>query len=89
MGGFVRSIEYLIVVYLGGIGSLSGGILAAALLTIVDVFLKDLLAGQDAWRMTIYGAILIAVILRRPNGIYGGKEFRWLLRTGRGHDADA
>jgi len=87
MGGFVRSIEYLIVVYLGGIGSLSGGILAAALLTIMDVFLKDLLQGRDAWRMAIYGAILVAVILRRPNGLYGGREFRWLLPAGRRRDA--
>ena len=74
---------------LGGIGSLSGAILAAALLTIMDEFLKALLAGHDAWRMAIYGAILIAVILRRPGGLYGGREFRWLLPGGRRRHADA
>ena len=89
MGGFMRSIEYLIIVYLGGIGSMSGAILAAAVLVIVDVLLKDLLAGQDAWRMVIYGAILIAVILWRPRGLYGGKEFRWLLPAGRRRDGSA
>ena len=78
MGGFLRSIEYLIIVYIGGIGSISGAILAAALLTVVGELLKDLLHGQDAWRMVLYGAMLIIVILWRPQGLYGGKEFKWL-----------
>ena len=79
MGGFVRSIEYLIIVYIGGIGSLSGSILTAALLTIVGELLPVLIHDADAWRMVIYGAILIVVIRLRPSGLYGGKEFRFLL----------
>jgi len=79
MGGFLRSIEYLIIVYIGGIGSLSGSILAAALLTIVGELLPVLIHDADAWRMVIYGAILIVVIRLRPSGLYGGKEFRFLL----------
>jgi branched-chain amino acid transport system permease protein len=78
MGGFVRSIEYLIIIYIGGIGSISGALLAAILLTVIGEALKDVLPGQDAWRMVVYGLILIAVMLWRPQGLYGGKEFRWL-----------
>ena len=86
MGSFVRSIEYLIIVYIGGIGSLSGSLLAAALLTICGETLKDLLRDQDAWRMALYGALLVAVILWRSQGLYGGREFPWLQRRERtGH----
>jgi branched-chain amino acid transport system permease protein len=83
MGGFLKSIEFLIIIYIGGIGSISGSILAAAALTTLWELLTTLFHGADAWRMVIYGAILIAVILWRPKGLYGGKEFRWLVPRGR------
>jgi branched-chain amino acid transport system permease protein len=79
MGGFLQSIWYLIIIYVGGIGSISGAILAAVLLTVFGEILKDVLPGQDAWRMVAYGAILIGVMLWRPQGLFGNREFRWLL----------
>jgi branched-chain amino acid transport system permease protein len=86
MGGFLKSIEFLIIVYIGGIGSISGSILAAVVLTTLWELLTMLIHGADAWRMVIYGAILIAVILWRPKGLYGGREFRWLVPRGRTMD---
>jgi branched-chain amino acid transport system permease protein len=83
MGGFLKSIEFLIIIYIGGIGSISGSILAAAALTTLWELLATLFQGADAWRMVIYGAILIVVILWRPKGLYGGREFKWLAPRGR------
>jgi branched-chain amino acid transport system permease protein len=79
MGSFVRSIEYLIIIYVGGMGSISGALLATVLLTLCGEAMKDLLPGQDAWRMVLYGAILVAIIIWRPQGLYGDREFRWLM----------
>jgi branched-chain amino acid transport system permease protein len=89
MGGFVRSIEYLIIVYIGGVGSISGSLLAAALLLICGETLKDVLRDRDAWRMVLYGGILIAVMLWRPRGLYGDREFPWLMPRGRSTDGPA
>jgi branched-chain amino acid transport system permease protein len=75
-------------VYIGGIGSISGSILAAVILTTLWEILTTLIQGADAWRMVIYAAILIAVILWRPKGLYGGKEFRWLAPGGRTMDEE-
>jgi len=87
MGGFLQSVKYLIVVYVGGVGSLSGAVLAAALLEVLDELLKGLLPESGAWRMVAYGAVLVGMILWRPRGLYGGKEFRWLV-TRRGGRAE-
>jgi len=85
MGNFLRSIEYLIIVYVGGAGSLSGSLLAAILLTVFGELLKDWMREYDAWRMALYGVILVAVMLWRPRGLFGGREFPWLQpRAGAG-----
>lgn len=88
MGSFVRSIEYLIIVYVGGIGSISGSLLAVAVLTVLGETLKDLVREQDAWRLALYGALLVTVMIWRPQGLYGAGEFPWLLgRGGKGNGA--
>ena len=87
MGRFMTSIEYLIIVYLGGIGSISGSILAVMILTILQEALKDLLGG-DAWRLVLYGVILIVIMIRRPQGLYGGREFPWLMPKPGRHDGN-
>jgi branched-chain amino acid transport system permease protein len=68
---FLRSIDYLIYVVLGGMGSMTGSILAAYVLTYLQEFLRFL---QD-YRLLIYPVILILVMLFRPQGLLGMKEF--------------
>jgi branched-chain amino acid transport system permease protein len=68
---FLRSIDFLIYVVLGGMGSMTGSILSAYVLTYVQEFLRFL---QD-YRLLIYPVILILVMLFRPKGLLGMKEF--------------
>lgn len=74
MASFNRSIEYLIFVVLGGMGSITGSILAAFVLTYLQEFLRFL---RD-YRLLIYPLILILVMLFRPQGLLGMKEFSFV-----------
>ncbi|EPD50838.1 hypothetical protein HMPREF1210_02346 [Paenisporosarcina sp. HGH0030] len=67
---FLKSFDILIYVVLGGLGSLSGAVIAAVLLTIVSTFLQS----YPETRMIIYSLILIIVMLYRPKGLMGTRE---------------
>ena len=68
---FLKSIDYLVMVVLGGMGSITGSILAATGLTLISAFLQRF----AEVRMIIYALILIAVMIFRPQGLMGTKEF--------------
>jgi branched-chain amino acid transport system permease protein len=70
VASFTKSIDYLIFVVLGGMGSITGSILAAYVLTYLQEFLRIL---QD-YRLLIYPLILIFIMLFRPQGLLGMKE---------------
>jgi branched-chain amino acid transport system permease protein len=71
---FLRSIDFLIFVVLGGMGSMTGSVLAAYVLTYLQEFLRFL---QD-YRLLIYPLILIFVMLFRPQGLLGMKELSFV-----------
>ena len=75
---FLKSIDFLIYVVLGGMGSLTGSILAAYTLT----WLQEALRFLQDYRLLIYPLILIFVMLFRPQGLLGTKElsFTGILR---------
>ena len=68
---FNKSIDYLVMVVLGGMGSITGSILAATVLTL----LPELLRFLADWRMLIYSLILVLMMLFRPKGLLGTAEF--------------
>lgn len=68
--GFLKSFDILIFVVLGGLGSLSGSVIAAILLTVVSTFLQD----YPETRMIIYSVVLVLVMLYRPQGLMGTRE---------------
>ncbi len=74
LASFNNSINDLIFVVLGGMGSVTGGILAAFVLTILQEALRFL---RD-YRLLIYPVILIFVMLFRPQGLLGAKEFSFI-----------
>ncbi len=63
---FVKSIEIVVMVILGGMGRTAGVILAAIILTI----LPELLRGVAEYRMIIYSLLIIALMLTRPQGLF-------------------
>lgn len=78
---FLKSIDVLLIVVLGGMGSISGTIVAAIALTFLLEGLRGLPAAIVDWRLVIYPLLLIVVMLLRPKGIFGGREFRFLMPT--------
>jgi branched-chain amino acid transport system permease protein len=79
---FLKSIDYLVMVVLGGMGSITGSVLAATALTIISALLQRF----AEIRMVIYALLLIVIMLFRPQGLMGNKEFSLsiLERLGRG-----
>ena len=88
---FNRSVEILMMVVLGGMGSITGAIISAAFLTALPEMLRgagqllssvlpDVMTGFfnnfDQYRMLIYSVLLILVMLFRPKGLLGRSEFR-------------
>ena len=67
---FMKSFDILTMVVLGGLGSITGSITAAVLLT----FVSAALASYPEWRMVIYSIVLIILMLYRPQGLFGNKE---------------
>jgi branched-chain amino acid transport system permease protein len=81
---FMRSIEIIVMVVLGGMGSITGSVASAGLLTVLPEVLRPL----KEFRMVIYSALLILLMLTRPQGVLGDRELDprpWLARLrGRG-----
>lgn len=68
--GIMKSTESLVMVYLGGMGSLSGSVLSAVIFTI----LLELLRPAQIWKWVIIPLILILIMEFHPEGIMGSKE---------------
>jgi len=66
----IKSTELTIMVIFGGMGSVSGSIIGAIILTA----LPQVLLSLDAWRYVIYGAAVIFIMIARPQGMMGGFE---------------
>ncbi|MEK4870433.1 MULTISPECIES: branched-chain amino acid ABC transporter permease [Niallia] len=82
--GFLKSFDILIYVVLGGLGSLSGSVIAASFLTIISTYLQD----YPETRMIIYSLVLVIVMLYRPKGLMGTKEITDLFKRKGGNSND-
>lgn len=71
-----NSLNYLMPAIIGGIGSVAGPLLGAGILTPLSEWLNSALSAISGLNLVVYAAIVIAVILFRPNGIMG-----WVNRS--------
>ena len=69
--GLNKSIELITTTVIGGLGSLTGSVLGAMLVTLLPEVFRSL----SNYRMLIYGIAVVLIIMFRPNGLYGYKEF--------------
>ncbi len=69
--GFMKSIEILVMVVLGGMGSMAGSILAAIVLTAAP----EALRAFDSYRMIVYSLLLIITMIFKPSGLLGRYDF--------------
>ncbi len=104
MFSFVRSMEVVVMIVAGGLGSTTGAVVAAVFLTMLPEAMREFfgrLASQgfailealaskiDQIRMPIYGALLVILMLVRPQGLFGTRELwdlwpRWFSRKPKG-----
>lgn len=68
---FNKSIEYLVMVVLGGMGSITGSIISASILTLLPELLREF----ADYRLLLYSLLLIMMMLFRPKGLMGTAEF--------------
>jgi branched-chain amino acid transport system permease protein len=68
--GFQKSFDIVIMVVLGGMGSISGSAIAAVLLTVLPEVLREF----AEYRMIVYALVLVVMMIVRPQGIFGLKE---------------
>lgn len=84
---FMQSFNYLIMVVLGGLGSITGAIAGAFVVT----FISAILADWPEYRMIIYALALILLMFYRPQGLFGYMEITSLApfkRFGKGGKSD-
>lgn len=68
---FMASINILVMVVLGGMGSMIGSIIAATILTALPLLLQSF----NTYRMVIYSLLLIIVMIFKPSGLMGMYDF--------------
>jgi branched-chain amino acid transport system permease protein len=77
--GFMRSFDIVMMVVLGGLGSISGAMLAAIVVTGLNAFLTP----WGPYRMIIFALMLILLMIFRPQGLLGLREVWDLFGAGR------
>ena len=102
-GSILNSVFIVVMVVVGGMGSLTGSVIAAVVMFLLNYTIKNgawvaalpaIVQNVFAYPMLVYSIALIIVILFRPKGIMGSREFalcdipRWPARI-RAHFADA
>lgn len=70
---FNKSIDILVIVVFGGLGSFTGSYLSAIVISIINTALQSF---SDI-RMIIYGALLVIIMIFRPQGLLGTYEFKF------------
>ncbi len=73
--GFLKSIDMLSMIVLGGLGSIPGAVFGASILSAAPEFLRFM----SQYRMLVYGALLVFLMVFRPNGLLGGVNFTELV----------
>jgi branched-chain amino acid transport system permease protein len=86
---FVRSIEIIVMIVIGGIGSISGAVFGATTLTVLPEALRRLDQQFPGLRMVTYALLLILMMIFRPQGLFGRREIGWAWLRRRGPAAPA
>ena len=88
--GFDQSTAIIVMVIFGGMGNLYGSVVGATILVLSDPFLQRVIKlganTASLWRLTIYGLLLVVIMLVRPQGIVpeGSSFVRWIKGLSRG-----
>jgi branched-chain amino acid transport system permease protein len=79
---YMKTTDILVMLYLGGMGSLSGSILGVVFYTVSMEVLRNVLGMISPQladlRMLLSPLILVVIMLTRQYGLMGNREWRWL-----------
>jgi branched-chain amino acid transport system permease protein len=76
---FIRGFDPMIIIVFGGLGSMTGTIVASGLFALMLEGLRVVLPqGFEDWRFVVYPIILLIIMLLRQGGLLGTKEWGWL-----------
>jgi branched-chain amino acid transport system permease protein len=70
MFGILKSTELIVMVIFGGMHSVTGAVLASVVLTA----LPEVLRAASTWRLVVYGAVVVLIMVVRPEGLLGSWE---------------
>jgi branched-chain amino acid transport system permease protein len=96
---FIKSFEVIIMIVIGGMGSMTGAIIGAVVVTLLPELLRQLpdiavpglgIVKFADLRLVIFAVILILTMIFRPQGIFGTREFglSWLKRPAKEPEGD-
>ena len=87
MFNFLLTFNVLMFVVAGGLGSLTGSVIGAAIITVLLEWLRAIeepmdlgfveIPGIPGMRMVVFSVVLLAIILYRREGIMGTREITW------------
>ncbi len=77
---FIKSIEIIIMIVIGGLGSITGSVLGAVLYIALTEGLREF----AQYRMVLFSLLLVVIMIVRPQGILGHREFLSFFRRRRG-----
>lgn len=77
--GFMKSIDILVFVVFGGMGSITGSVVGAVAVSLLSLFLQ----GIPELRMVIYSVVLFLIMVYRPRGLMGNHKFKLFKRGGK------
>jgi branched-chain amino acid transport system permease protein len=80
---FIRSFDPMIIIVLGGLGSMTGTLLASFTwaLLLEGVLRLVLPQGFETWRFVVYPLLLLLIMLVRPSGLLGTYELPFLRQV--------
>lgn len=70
---FLKSVDIVVMVILGGMGSTRGVLVAAILLTVLNEFLREF----EQYRMVVFSLLLVVLMILRPQGLLSGLKWPW------------
>lgn len=76
--GFMKSIDILVIVVFGGMGSIMGSVVGAVAISLISLVLQSI----PELRMVIYSVILFIIMVYRPQGLMGSYKFKFFKKGG-------
>jgi branched-chain amino acid transport system permease protein len=73
---FIKSIEFIIMIVIGGLGSILGAVVGA----VAYIVMTEGLRAFEQYRMVLFSLLLVLIMIFRPQGLFGHRDFSYRFR---------